>query len=159
MYMINVACIILFVMTVSWVSQHCLAISGSNTQPSNWAAISSVVECPPPNWKIVWSIHGHRLTSRSAPWTRAFTATAPTKSSIQASACSQLSLNKSVAVHAINKNKHCLFNCIYTICIIQQIVWQSVFIQTLLKSRTPLIWTKCPTAYSIPCSVQLRKHN
>jgi len=38
-------------------------------------------------------------------WANALTATAPTKSSIQASACRQLSLNKSVALHAINTKK------------------------------------------------------
>jgi len=42
---------------------------------------------------------------RSAPWARAFTATAPKKNIIQASVCRQLSLKKSVALHAINKKK------------------------------------------------------
>jgi len=43
------------------------------------------------------------VNRRSAPWAKAFAATAPTKSIIQASTCRQLSLNKSVALHAINK--------------------------------------------------------
>jgi len=49
-----------------------------------------------------WSLHDHWVTRRSATWARAFTATAPTKSIIQASACRQLSLNKFVALCAIN---------------------------------------------------------
>jgi len=65
---------------------------------------TSVVECPPLNWKVGCSIHGQWLTRRSAAWARAFTATAPTKSIIQAPACRQL-LNKPVALCAINKEK------------------------------------------------------
>ena len=54
------------------------------------AANSSVVKCPPLNWKVGCSIHGHWVTCRSAPWTRMFTSTALARSTIQASACCQL---------------------------------------------------------------------
>ena len=49
-----------------------------------------------------WKVGCSKVTRHSIPWTRAFAATAPTKSIIQASACRQL-LNKSVALHAIKK--------------------------------------------------------
>ena len=55
---------------------------------------SSVVKCPPPNWKVGCSIHSHWVNFRSAPWARAFTSTSPTRSTIQASACRQQSLPK-----------------------------------------------------------------
>jgi len=44
------------------------------------AAISSVVECLPLNWKVGCSIHDHWVNRRSAPWATAFTSTTPTKS-------------------------------------------------------------------------------
>jgi len=66
----------------------------------------STADCPPSKRMVGCSIPGHRVNRRSAPWATAFTATTPTKSIIQAPACRrQLSLNKSVALHAINKNK------------------------------------------------------
>ena len=54
-----------------------------------------------------WKVGCSKVTRHSIPWTRAFAATAPTKSIIQASACRQL-LNKSVALHAIKKKKKIL---------------------------------------------------
>ena len=51
---------------------------------------SSVVKCLPLNWKVACSIHDHWVNCRSAPWARAFTSTAPARSTIQASACRQL---------------------------------------------------------------------
>jgi len=61
-------------------------------------AISSVVEFPPLNRKVEWSIHGHWMTCRCAPWAGAFTSTAPAKSIMQVSAFRQLPLNKSVVL-------------------------------------------------------------
>jgi len=51
---------------------------------------SSVVKCPPPNWKVGCSIHIHWVNCRNAPWARAFTSTAPVRSTIQVSACRHL---------------------------------------------------------------------
>ena len=55
---------------------------------------SSVVMCPPPNWKVGCSIHNHWVNCCSAPWAIAFTSTTPARSTIQASACRQLSSPK-----------------------------------------------------------------
>jgi len=46
-------------------------------------------ECPPPNWKVGCSIHGHRMNRRSAPWLRALTSTSRTRIKFQSSACRQ----------------------------------------------------------------------
>ena len=71
-----------------------------------------MVQRPPPNWKVVCSIHSHWVNHRRAPWSKAFTATALTKSIIQVSACRQLSLNKSVILHAVNLFYFCIANTI-----------------------------------------------
>jgi len=55
-----------------------------------WGKNSSVVKCLPPNWKVGCSIHSHWVNCRNAPWAKAFTSTAPARSTIQASACRQL---------------------------------------------------------------------
>jgi len=55
---------------------------------------SSAAKCPPPNWKVGCSIHSHWVNCRSAPWARAFTSTAPARSTIQASACRYLPSTK-----------------------------------------------------------------
>ena len=68
-----------------------------------WMAISLVVECPPPNWKVGCLMHCHWMTYCSAPCVRAFTPTAPTKNIIQV--CHLLWLNKSITLHTINKKK------------------------------------------------------
>jgi len=52
-----------------------------------------------------WVFDGYRVTHRSTPWARAFSAIARTKSINRASVCRQLSLNKTVALHSINKKK------------------------------------------------------
>jgi len=51
---------------------------------------SLVVKCPPPNWKVGCSTYSHGVHCHSAPWARAFTSTAPARSTIEASACCQL---------------------------------------------------------------------
>jgi len=43
---------------------------------------SSVVNFPPLSWKVGCSIHSHWVNCRSAPWARAFTSTAPARSTI-----------------------------------------------------------------------------
>ena len=50
---------------------------------------SSVVKCPPLNWKVGCSIHSHWVNC-CVSWARAFTSTAPARSTIQVSACRQL---------------------------------------------------------------------
>jgi len=57
---------------------------------------SSVVKCPPLNWKVGCSTHCHWVNCRSAPWARAFTSSAPARSTIQASTCRQLSSPKKI---------------------------------------------------------------
>ena len=57
--------------------------------------------CPPLNWKVGCSIHGHRVNCCSAPWARAFTATAPARSTIQSSDCRQLSSPKYYKIYYI----------------------------------------------------------
>ena len=37
----------------------------------------------PLNWKVGCSFHGHRVNRRNAPWARAFTSTAPARSTVQ----------------------------------------------------------------------------
>ena len=61
-------------------------IPQSYCRPGN----SWVVECPSLSWKVGCSIHSHRVNCRSAPWARAFTSTAPARSTVQAPACRQL---------------------------------------------------------------------
>ena len=49
-----------------------------------------MVKCLPINWNIGCLIHDHWVNCCSAAWVRAFTSTAPARSTIQASACRQL---------------------------------------------------------------------
>ena len=56
----------------------------------NGVTNSSVVKCPPSNWKVGCAIHSHWVNCRSAPWARVFTSTAPARRKIQASVCRQL---------------------------------------------------------------------
>ena len=51
---------------------------------------SSVVKCPPLNWKVACSMHSHCVTRRSAHWARALTSTTPARSKFRDSACRQL---------------------------------------------------------------------
>ena len=62
----------------------------SNYESNGTFLDSSVAKCPPFNWKVACSIHSHWVNCRSAPWARAFTSTAPARSTIQASACREL---------------------------------------------------------------------
>ena len=88
--------------------QNTYSLAGSEevvirTQAVNWTGIISVAECLPLDWKIGCSIQSHWVKRCSATWTRAFTSTDMTKSFIQVSAYLQLSLNKSVTLHGIQK--------------------------------------------------------
>ena len=81
------------------VIQHCFELThvlvGSSqsrvtrTIESTGGGNSSVVKCPPLNWRVGCSIHGHWVNCRSAALARAFTPIAPARSTIQASACRQ----------------------------------------------------------------------
>jgi len=44
--------------------------------------INSVVKCPPLNWKLGCSIHGHWVNFRSTPWARMFTQNRPGRGQI-----------------------------------------------------------------------------
>jgi len=52
--------------------------------------LRQVPRSPPLKHTTGYSIHSHRANCRSPPWARAFTSTAPARSTIQALACCQL---------------------------------------------------------------------
>ena len=72
----------------------CNSLCGPRTRKCG-SVNSSVVKCPPLNWKFRCSIHDLWVHCRSDPWARAFTSTAPAKSTIQVSTCPQSLSSKS----------------------------------------------------------------
>ena len=81
----------------------CLRSWCKQSVASCWGGNSSVVKCPPLNWKVGCSIHGHWVNCRSAPWARAFTSTTIHAFGLTA-------IGSKIFFSKINKKKHCQIN-------------------------------------------------
>ena len=67
-------------------SSHCAALSVQSSECAlqffSWDSTSSVAKCPPLNWKVGCSIHGHWVNFRSTPCARVFTQNRPGRGQI-----------------------------------------------------------------------------